>query len=639
MNRFVAGYLLWAATLSVVAPAVSADRALRPRGNPDVAPARMAIPDATENIRLSSFQLSQDGTRLVTSHGDGVIRVWTFPSGELLHRLALQHEYWSNDKTVRMALAGDGTTLATAGDGWLRLWNIATGEEKAAIRTGKPSAKGDLDKLLAGGGPDREAIWRLSHGGRILANGQGWSLDGLGVVRRWDAPPETGKARLGVLRYDAKSSPPLLTDDGRGAWLADAHGRVTYWDLATRELTRTIELGEPLPRDWLRQALGRCFDLTGGPDGEFLALSRSGVHIGRLEQKDVVGTWQRPGSLDITINHVRHVDVRHERLLARAGPTLWLKNRMGETLRILELDEAGGHIRTYGFARKGDAVWAVVSGEWAEVAEKDGSESLVLWDKSRDWAPARLPSRALGIDVARDSGTTAFLKADHLDVCLPGQAVRRIECAEVKGEWPHLSADGAWVALAMKGRTWVWRTSTGERVGDFEGWFDCFTEGGNLQTRCWGYPEFENRYRLWHLPDGRELARLDPDTFFIGHRVVASWAISPDGRFVATGGGSGEIALWDPGDLAPDKSPLVAEWQAHRGFVTTLVFSPDGRTLYSGSSDKTIRAWGATSRELLRTFPAPEAVHQLWPLQDGRSVLVGDHRGVWRLSIQENAKE
>lgn len=632
MNRSVAGYLLWVATMPVLASAVSADRPLRPRGNTGAETARIAALEQRDEARLSSFVLAKDGTRLVTGHGDGVIRVWEFPTGRLQHCLTLKHEYWSNAKTVLLALAGDSRTLATAGDGRARLWDITTGEAKASIQTDAPAAKEELDKLLAGGGPDREAIWRLSQGGRILATGQGWSLDGLGVVRRWDAPIETGKARIDVLCYDAKSSPPLLTDDGRGVWLADAHGRVTYWDLATRELTRTIELGEPLPRDWLRQALGRCFDLTGGPDGEFLALSRSSVHVGHLEQKDVVGTWQRPGSLDITINDVRHVDVRHERLLRQAGPTLWLLSRMGETLRILELGEAGGHIRAYGFARKGEAVWA-------EVVEKDDVRSLVLWGKPRDWAPARIPARALAIDVARDSGAVAFLMEDHLDVYFPGHPVRRIECAEVKGEQPHLSADGAWVALAMKGRTWVWRTSTGERVGDFEGWFDRFTEGGNLQTRCWGYPEFENRYRLWNLPDGRELARLDPDTFFIGHRVVASCAISPDGRLVATGGGSGEIALWDPGDLTPDKSPLVAEWQAHRGFVTTLVFSPDGRRLYSGSSDKTIRVWDATSRELLRTFPAPEAVHQLWPLQDGRSVLVGDDRGVWRLSIQENAKE
>jgi WD40 repeat protein len=73
---------------------------------------------------------------------------------------------------------------------------------------------------------------------------------------------------------------------------------------------------------------------------------------------------------------------------------------------------------------------------------------------------------------------------------------------------------------------------------------------------------------------------------------VTAVAFSPDGKTVASGSWDKMIRLWDAA-TGEERQNL----EGHDNRVTAVAFSPDGKTVASGSHDKTIRLWDAATGE------------------------------------------
>ena len=71
-----------------------------------------------------------------------------------------------------------------------------------------------------------------------------------------------------------------------------------------------------------------------------------------------------------------------------------------------------------------------------------------------------------------------------------------------------------------------------------------------------------------------------------------SVAFSPDGKTLASGSMDDSIKLWD---VASGKN--TATLKGHDNDVYSVAFSPDGKTLASGSIDQTIKLWDVASHE------------------------------------------
>jgi WD40 repeat protein len=111
---------------------------------------------------------------------------------------------------------------------------------------------------------------------------------------------------------------------------------------------------------------------------------------------------------------------------------------------------------------------------------------------------------------------------------------------------------------------------------------------------------------LWEVATGKELREIKADI----DQSFASLAIAPNGKTLAAGTSLGAIFLWE---LATGK-PLL-RFQAHPPAidpesgevehyfpVNTLLFSPDGKTLVSGSHALTLYVWSAATGQKLRVF-------------------------------------
>jgi WD40 repeat protein len=97
--------------------------------------------------------------------------------------------------------------------------------------------------------------------------------------------------------------------------------------------------------------------------------------------------------------------------------------------------------------------------------------------------------------------------------------------------------------------------------------------------------------RVWSAGDGRFLDVLKGHTAF-----VKALAFSPDGKTLATGSFDSTIKLWNVTDFA--QPPLTL--QGHTAAVYGVIFSPDGKRLLSGSRDTTARVDAIDVGDLVR---------------------------------------
>ncbi len=495
--------------------------------------------------RVHRMAFSRDGRSLV-AHATGGLQVWDSATGR-----CVRHDPWDLTSYVWDAdLSPGGTVVAALNVNNVRVWDAAAGKLVRELQR----------SFTAAAGPPKI---RLSPDGKLVAVVTG------ARVRLWDAA--TGELRREWDASEKALRDAVFTPDGTGLVCGGEDGAIRVWGLVD---------GKP-PREVVR-GLDTVSGLALSPDGSILAslsgtLSPPDPKLGRVLRPDkFVRLWDiRTGDL------LRRLTVSGEKVVPGWG-------------------ESGFHIA---FTPDGKQV----------LAASDLDSTLCCWDAAtgRELRQLRFGRATLNAFAVSPDGR-------QLAVALgaPGGSVLRLfdfrsgkELAPVPGH----SAGVSLVAVSPDGR--LAATSSGYVGGNDVLLWDAAT--GRSSHLLHGHEgelyalAFADGRTLLSASTDRTLRARDTDTGKQTRELALAvgrpeWGFSPDRKLLAVAadlrsGGDNTVLLID---VATGKT---VQTLTHPSQVRQAVIASDGRTVYTCSRDRLVRAWDMATGLELRRFPAAES--------------------------------
>ncbi|WGV26771.1 protein kinase domain-containing protein [Halotia branconii] len=221
------------------------------------------------------------------------------------------------------------------------------------------------------------------------------------------------------------------------------------------------------------------------------------------------------------------------------------------------------------------------------------------------------------------------------------------------------------VAISPNGKTLVsgsgdgtiklWNLATGEQIRTLirhsspVKTFTISPDGKTLASNgvidILGKRDNDKTIKLWNLETGKQIRT------FIGHSdSVNSVTFSPDGKTLASGSGSFSFTL-NNANNSNDKTiklwnletgKQIRTFIGHSSWINSVAISPDGKTLVSGSSDETIKLWNLETGEQIRTFTGhSESVNSVAISPDGKTLVSGSSDEtikLWNLETGEQIR-
>jgi hypothetical protein len=177
------------------------------------------------------------------------------------------------------------------------------------------------------------------------------------------------------------------------------------------------------------------------------------------------------------------------------------------------------------------------------------------------------------------------------------------------------------VTVSQDATARVWDVATGRETAKFTGHTEpvrglaLLPDNRRAVTAGWG-----GAVRLWDLDTGKELQR------FVGH-VGDVWSVACDaaGKLLITAGKDRTIRVWDVETGTQQK--LLS---GHASLVTAALFLRDGRRAVSAGDDGTLRLWDLRTGVVVKGIRVPKMVYRLSLCQNGRRVLFGCDKELFR---------
>jgi RNA polymerase sigma factor (sigma-70 family) len=428
-----------------------------------------------------------------------------------------------------------------------------------------------------------------------------------------DPLPPAVRARLGTNRgrHGRNLSALEFAQDGRRLATRAEDGTVRLWDAVTGDELHVFrgEAGTPGARFW-------CFAfppagrqgptlVTGGGDGmvRFWDLA-TGRQLRRV-RGNPVGVRSLAFSTDGKVLAIAGEDNRVSIWDPEAWKEIWCLCPANPDPRPEATHLPVKEVR---FAPDGKtlAVFRLPLGGWANAYFQS---TLELWDVATGrpryqlkttslQAPAFMPDgKAL---VCREAAGTVWLRE-----LATGRPVRVYAGTESGSRTVAVDGDGRALAVALEGAVRLYDLATGKKGRTLEDSAGMALLAFARDGRTLAGGRDDGTFQVWNAATGRKLLKPLP-----GHRGnVSCVAYSPDGRILATGGAfDGTIRLWQA-----STGQEIRCWEDKqkkgraRPWPMSLAFSADGKTLASVGSDRMVRLREVSTGNEIRQFRAGAA--------------------------------
>ena len=588
---------------------------------------------------VSSVAFSPDGNMIISGNEDGTVWVWNTHTGEHIQTFGaadwvLSVAFSPDGKTIAsggghleglgsgiqlldiktgkflkvfggpfatlsVCFSPDGKTIASSGDEWdsnIRLWDVQSGELLKTLK--KRTAFEDFE------GRDVNSVV-FNPNGNMIASGSS-----NGTIRLWNA--HTGKFIKYLVGHTKSVNSVVFSPNGKTLMSAGAEG-VCLWDVNTGEYIEDVpilavsaafspdgrtcsigsETGISVRNAHTFQYLKSLTRNVGSEDKfrgkdigsiESVAFSADGNTIASCGGNNIHLWDSHTNQLLKTL--IGHTESVNSIVFSPDGNTIASASD-DRTIRLWNVSTRE-HIKT--LMAHADSVSRVVFSSSGETIASAGNDRTVrLWNANTGELLKTFTGHTENVNAI------AFSPDGNTIVSGSGRLVYRGEREDV----------GTCVGQGIR----LWNAHTGELLKILKGHTSVvnsvvFSPDGNTIASASGHwCGYESKasageeIRLWNAHTGELLKTLK------GHKdVVSSVVFSPDGNlivsgdwydwdgYLSSGTWSGEIRVWDA-----HTGEHLKTLKGHTGGVSSLVFSPDGKTLANGRTDGTILLWDFSS--------------------------------------------
>jgi WD40 repeat protein/serine/threonine protein kinase len=499
------------------------------------------------------LKFSPDGTRLASLNHQGEITVWEVEGWTIVRQIHGPPGYGGHDGALDFSPDGQALVFGHA-DGLVRVVNLETGFTNFNI-----FAHSELITAVA---------WSpMAH---ILASGSGYSG---GPIKLWDA--YSGRY-IGSLEGHTSWITRGLTfsADGRRLYSASGDQTIKIWDVSQQRCLAT-----------LRGSSDEVYGLALSPDGATLASAcKDGVVAfwsalpGAKEEQPRVLTPEH--WLDVASSANKAAFAPDGRALAEVREGIVRLRALPALTELESIPALGSNVEVVAWSPDGAVIVSGSADGW-----------LRVWSCGERRLLQAIPDRGLLYGVGFSSDGLLFMTM----------------------EWGG-------VVTVWNTRTWLRACMFRERGTQSA---SLSPDGRRGLTGRW-----TGELNWWETKTGGLLRAVTS-----GHRYpVSGTAFSPDSTRAASVAEDGTLALWDASSF-----DCINRFKGHMLGIHSVVFSPDGRRLATGggSGREAVKVWDvATCREMLTLAGGGSIFGYVAFSPDGNWLMarsnLGGHLHLWR---------